>query len=149
MKNVFFSINQPQSGYTWNGTFNAAENSTIGQVCGQIAKRINQRLVMTKASGKGKGLNLRLEFHLSIELDGQTLLNTANIDDELRKVIRGGLTSKSQGRFGAAIAYCVHSEHMDKVTQYQANLCDDDAYTADDLAKAIRFALDCKATELA
>lgn len=149
MKNVNFSINQPESGYQWNGTFEIAQNSTIGQVCGQIAKRINQRLVMTKASGKGKGLNLRLEFQLTIDLDGQTLLNTANLDDDLRKVIRGGLTSKSQSRFGAAIAYCVHSEHMDKVTQYQANLCDDDGYTADDLSKAIRFALDCKATELA
>lgn len=148
MKNVSFTLTQGASAYTWSSSFNIDPSSTSGQVCGQVARRINQRLAMTKASGNGKGLSLRNDFNLFISFDGVPVLDTQNIDADLKRILRGGLTDRSQGRFGQAIAFCIFAEHMDKVTEYAATLGNGDTYTIDELFSSVRFALDCKMTEL-
>lgn len=148
MKNIQFKLTQNESSYAWASSFEIAPNSTSGQVCGQVARRINQRLAMTKASGNGKGLNLRNDFDLFVSFDGVPVLDTQNIDADLKRILRAGLTDRTQSRFGQAIAFCIFAQHMDKVTEYAATLGNGDTYTIEELFSGVRFALDCKMTEL-
>ena len=99
-----FEISQGTYVHTINVTVNSNVHHTTGAIVGKLAHRFYTVLATMRLVGNGAGIDLRKPFEIVIKTEGVTLLNTFEIDEQIKGRITCGLTKRGQNRFARLLA---------------------------------------------